>query len=185
MTSGMVLQALRDSGEACSKGGLRLERLWVSWKDLGRKSPPDTSKCRLVCLASCAGVLSAFLLPPHSFLFFSVSISLQRSIYPSICIPGTPARDIGYNCVLVSSHSGTDMKIQFLLCVVWVSLLIWTSNLGQIWAAIMLPDVRSTLSDWPKSQKTTHHNFYTLAQPYVFGSMEPIKWGEGGWQLWH
>ena len=27
MTFGMVLLALRDSGEACSKGGLRLERL--------------------------------------------------------------------------------------------------------------------------------------------------------------
>ena len=83
MTFGMVLLALRDSGEACSKGGLRLERLRVSWKALGHKSPPDTSKCRLVCPASCAGVLSAFLLPPHSCLFFSLYIPpvIYLSIY--------------------------------------------------------------------------------------------------------
>ena len=120
--------------------------------------------------------------PPSPFLFVFLCLYIPPVIiYPSICIPGTLAKDIGYNCI----HSGTDMKIQFLLCVVWVSLLIWKSYLGQLWAAITLPDVRSTLSDWPKSQKTTHHNFYTLVQPYVFGSVEPIKWGEGGWQLWH
>ena len=96
-----------------------------------------------LCLASCAGVLSAFLLSPF-FFFFSVSISLQRLIYPSICIPGIQARDTGYNCILVSCHSVTDKKVRFLLCVVWVSLLIHTSELGQLWAAITLPDVRFT-----------------------------------------
>ena len=182
ITFRMFLQALRDYGEACSKAGLRLERLWVSWKALGHKSPPDTSKRRLVCALFPVLVSSQ---PPSSLsiLFFFFCLYIPPVIYLSIYLY---PRDTGYNCVLVSRHSVTDMKVQFLLCVVWVSLLIQTSDLGQLWAAITLPDVRSTLGDWLKSQKANHHNFYTLAEPYVCGCMEPIKWGEeGGWQLWH
>ena len=144
MSLRMVLQAFRDSGEACSKGGLRLERLWISWKALGHKSPPDTSKCKLVCALLPVLVSSQPSSSLPFFFFFSVSISLQRLIYPSICIPGIQARDTGYNCILVSCHSVTDKKVRFLLCVVWVSLLIHTSELGQLWAAITLPDVRFT-----------------------------------------
>ena len=72
-----------------------------------------------LCLASCAAVLSAFLFPPHSSFSFSFCLYIPPAIiYPSICIPGTQARDTGYSCILVSSHSGTDVKVGFMLCVV-------------------------------------------------------------------
>ena len=139
MTFQMDLQAWRDSGEAWMKHGLRLERLWVSWKPLGYKSPQDTGKCRLVC--ALLPTLVSF--QPSSYLpiLLSVSLSLQWSIFLSLYSPDTQARDTHYNFFLVSSHSGTDMKVCFLLCVVWVSLLIWTSDVGQLGAVITLPDV--------------------------------------------
>ena len=85
MTFWMDILAQKDSGEAWRKGGLRLERLLVSWKTLGHKSPPDRGKCRLVCALLPALVSSQ----PSSHLpiLTSVSVSLQRSIFPSLCFP--------------------------------------------------------------------------------------------------
>jgi len=90
MIFGMDLQARRYSGDAWRKGGLRLERLCVSWKHLGHKSPLDRGKCRLVCALLPVLVSSQ----PSSCLpiRFSVTISLQRFLFPSVCIPGTQAR---------------------------------------------------------------------------------------------
>ena len=113
-------------------------------------------------LASSAGVLSAFLPPPHCC--FCLYIPLV--IFASHCIPGTQARNTSYSFILVSSHSGTDMKVQFLLCVVWVLCWLW-QVMWVYWGSHYSSRCGSILGDWTKSQMMTHENLYTLVKLYV------------------